>query len=231
MLSTLMYILLGVAALLVIALVAVLLWPRDERHPSQRTGIETGDAGVSPATPFGGITLPTAALMGLIGARKGCGLLGGVAFGLLFVVIGGVVGFFGVQTFQNAQASVDWSSARGQVTESRVGTHDSDGTTMYSAEVVYEYTVNGRNYINNRIKFGEGSTSNPRPAHNTVAQYPVGASVDVYYHPDDPLNAVLEPGTAGLGVWALPGMGGCFALAGLLAIGGSVIGVLRGGVG
>jgi hypothetical protein len=230
MLSTLMYILLGVAALLVIALVAVLLWPRDERHPSQRTGVEFDEARVSPAAPSGGISLPTAALMGLIGARKGCGLLGGIAFGFVFVAAGVAMSYFGVRTFQNAQASTEWPSVRGQVTESRVGTHDSDGTTMYSAEVVYEYTVNDRHYVNDRIKFGEGSSSNPRPAHNTVAAYPVGASVDVYYSPDDPLNAVLEPGKSGFGVWALPGMGGCFALAGLFVVGASLIGALRGGL-
>jgi hypothetical protein len=228
MLSTLMFIFLGVAGLLLVALVVVLLWPRDESYPSQRMGVESGEASVSPATSSGGISLPTAALIGLVGARKGCGLLGGVAFGLVFVAIGGVVGFFGIRTFQNAQASQTWPSVRGQVTESQVGTHDSDGTTMYSANVVYEYTVGGRQYINDRIRFGEGSSSNPRPAHNMVAEYPVGASVDVYYSPDDPLNAVLEPGASGFGVWALPGMGGCFALAGLMVVGASLLGVLRG---
>jgi hypothetical protein len=228
MLSTLMFIFLGVAALLVIALVVVLLWPRDESYPAQRAAIEAEEGRVAPATSSGGISLPTAALVGLIGARKGCGMLSGVVFGLVFVAVGAVVAFFGVRTFQNAQASQDWPSVRGQVTESRVGTHDSDGTTMYSAEIVYEYTVNGRNYINDRVRFGEGSSSNPRPAHNTVAEYPVGAGVDVYYSPDDPLNAVLEPGTSGFGVWALPGMGGCFALSGLLVVGASLLGVLRG---
>jgi len=228
MLNTLMFIFLGVAALLVIALVVVLLWPRDESYPAQRAADEAGEGYVAPAASPGGISLPTAAMIGLIGARKGCGVLGGVAFGLVFVAVGGVIGFFGVRTFQNAQASQEWPSVRGQVTQSQVGTHDSDGTTMYSANVVYEYTVGDRSYVNDRIHFGEGSSSNPRPAHNMVAEYPVGASVDVYYSPDDPLNAVLEPGTSGLGVWALPGMGGCFALSGLLVVGASLLGVLRG---
>jgi hypothetical protein len=213
MLNTLILIFLGVAALLMIALVVVLLWPRDERYPAQRAAVEAGESRTAPTASSGGISLPTAALIGLVGARKGCGVLGGIAFGLVFVAVGVGVAFFGV---------------RGQVTQSQVDTHDSDGTTMYSANVVYEYTVNNRNYVNDRIRFGEGSSSNPRPAHNTVAEYPVGAGVDVYYSPDDPLNAVLEPGTSGFGVWALPGMGGCFALAGLFVVGASLTGVLRG---
>jgi hypothetical protein len=70
------------------------------------------------------------------------------------------------------------------------------------ANIVYEYTVSGERLRNNRVDIGE-NRGNFEVA-ETIARYPVGAVVTVYYNPRDPRDAVLER--------ELPrGTGGCLA--------------------
>lgn len=61
------------------------------------------------------------------------------------------------------------------------------------ALVSYRYSVAGRDYSGDRIAFG-GEASGPKGrAERTVAAYPVGSPVPVFYDPARPESAVLEP--------------------------------------
>lgn len=51
-----------------------------------------------------------------------------------------------------------------------------------------------------------------------VHKYPQGASVTVYYDPDDPSASVLEVGMTSVAPWILIGVGLPFASIGLAAI-------------
>ena len=48
-------------------------------------------------------------------------------------------------------------------------------------------------------------------------QYPVGRELTVWYHPDDPDLATLEPGASKEALWA-PGAGAAFFLFGLAVL-------------
>jgi len=71
------------------------------------------------------------------------------------------------------------------------------------ANIVYEYSARGQKLRNNRVSIGE-DLGNFQVA-ETIARYPVGKAVTVYYHPLHPNEAVLERD--------LPtGMLGCLAI-------------------
>jgi hypothetical protein len=71
------------------------------------------------------------------------------------------------------------------------------------AAIVYEYTVSGQKLRNNRVSIGE-DLGNFEVA-ETIARYPVGKVVTVYYNPRRPREAVLErevpKGVFGCVVW------------------------------
>ena len=128
-------------------------------------------------------------------AGRAAGTLIVLGMGVLFALIGGGVGFFiGKPILDNAKASESWPSVPGRVIESEVERRRNDGKTTYSALVVCEYTVNGEQLECDDIWFGQYSTSDRSEIGNIVRQYPVGQQVDVFYSPDDPTIAVLQPG-------------------------------------
>jgi hypothetical protein len=162
--------------------------------------------------------------------RQQSGPIGGLICGLLFAVIGYFVAFtFGKPILDNAKASRDWPSVPGVITRSAVATKRSDGKTMYSSDVVYRYQVEGRELTCNSVFFGGNtSSSNSAAAYNVTGRYPEGAEVDVYYEPENPANAVLEPGTRWQS-YIVFGIGLVFLIVGVLVLGSSLFYVLAAG--
>jgi hypothetical protein len=72
------------------------------------------------------------------------------------------------------------------------------------ANVTYEYSVAGRKLRCNRVSIGE-DLGNFEVA-ETIAKYPVGAAVTVYYNPRHPDQAVLERDLP-KGMWGCLGIG------------------------
>lgn len=117
----------------------------------------------------------------------------------------------------SAKASEQWPNVPGVVQHSEVVENsDSDGTT-YGAKVKYHYTVAGAEYDSDRVKFGEVSTSNSSGAYEVVNCYTVGKKINVYHHPDNPEESVLEPGIHG-GTYFLPIFGLVFFAVGSLVL-------------
>lgn len=90
--------------------------------------------------------------------------------------------------------------------------------TYYVPIVVYAYEVGGVAYQNDVVWAGlapDEESGTEVGAESVIAEYPVGASVQVFYDPDDPQDSVLRA-ESGAG-WILIGMGGLVAVwAGLL---------------
>ena len=84
------------------------------------------------------------------------------------------------------------------------------------ANIVYEYSVSGQKLRNNRVSIGE-DRGNFQVA-ETIAKYPVGAIVTVYYNSRHPREAVLERDLP-QGLW------GCLGIATAIAV---VVRVRRG---
>jgi multisubunit Na+/H+ antiporter MnhG subunit len=89
------------------------------------------------------------------------------------------------------------------------------------ANIVYEYSVRGEKLRNNRVSIGE-DLGNFEVA-ETIARYPVGAAVTVYYNPLHPHEAVLERDLP-KGLWGCLGIGTAITLA---IVFGSAIGLHR----
>lgn len=114
---------------------------------------------------------------------------------LLMLLLGIALTAFGVISIQKALASKSWPTTEGKVTASDVSSErDSDGKTMYKAEVRYAYTVNGKSYESDKIKMISSSSSSSGMEQKTAGKYPVGATVKVRYNPSNPGTAVLEAG-------------------------------------
>jgi hypothetical protein len=98
---------------------------------------------------------------------------------------------------RNAQArhSSHWSKVSGSILDSRV--HVRPGTSRFPSRsypvIHYAYTVTGHAYQGNRATFDESCDESY--ARDVVDRYPAGMQVDVFYDPNRPSIAVLEPKT------------------------------------
>jgi hypothetical protein len=119
------------------------------------------------------------------------------------------------------RAAREWPSTAGKVVVSKAELRktkviDSDRAEGHRfeernfADIVYEYAVAGRKLRNNRVSIGE-DLGNFQVA-ETIAKYPVGAAVTVYYNPLHPDQAVLERDLP-KGLWGCLGIGTAIVLA------------------
>ena len=130
------------------------------------------------------------------------------------------------------RAAREWPSTPGKVVASNselrdVRVLDDSRENGYSfeqrnfANIVYEYSVSGQTLRNNRVSIGE-NRGNFQVA-ETIARYPVGTVVTVYYNPLHPRDAVLERDLP-QGLWGCLGIGTAIVL--VIAFG-AVIGLHR----
>ena len=125
-----------------------------------------------------------------------------------------------VKTWQAREAR-SWPQTRGKVVTSaaevrEVRVSDDEREEGYRLEsrnfanVVYEYSVNGRKVSCNRISIGE-DLGNFQVAEQ-LQKYPAGKIVTVYYNPRHPDQAVLERDLP-KGLWGCLGIGSAIVLA------------------
>src|SRR6478752_2772632 len=142
-----------------------------------------------------------------------------------------VLGAAAYKTLQ-ARAAREWPEVMGKVVVSEAEVRetrviDSDREQGHRTEqrnyanIVYEYSVAGQKLRNNRVSIGE-DLGNFQVA-ETIAKYPVGAIVTVYYNPLHPKEAVLERDLP-KGLWGCLGIGTVIVLG---IIFGSAIGLTR----
>jgi Protein of unknown function (DUF3592) len=119
------------------------------------------------------------------------------------------------------RAAREWPSAPGQVVISdsevrEIRVLDDSREDNYRLEqrnfanIVYQYSVAGKQPRNNRVGIGE-DRGNFEIA-ETIAKYPVGTSVTVFYNPLHPNEAVLERDLP-KGLWGCLGIGTAIVLA------------------
>jgi hypothetical protein len=130
------------------------------------------------------------------------------------------------------RAARAWPSTPGKVVVSKPEVRDvtvmdsarKDGRKVEQrnfANIVYEYSVAGKKLRCNRVSIGE-DLGNFQVA-ETIAKYPTGAIVIVYYNPLHPQQAVLERDLP-KGMWGCLGIGTAIVLA---IVFGSAIGLHR----
>lgn len=129
--------------------------------------------------------------------RKASGLAGLLVFGLIFGGVGYALAFhWGGPLIAKAEDSALWPVVAGTIESAEiVSSTDGDGDTMYEADVVFVYEIGGRVYRSADVQVGgQVRSSSRRLALHVVNRYRAGDAVSVHYNPDDPGEAVLEPG-------------------------------------
>jgi hypothetical protein len=137
----------------------------------------------------------------------------------IFTATGSGVLTWSLVNFVYAVLSRRWPHATGTVIVSDLQrSRDSEGEYSYRPEVSYQYSVKGEEFIATRTRYGDRlALSWPAPAAKMVRRYPVGAVVSVHYDPDEPAEAVLEPGVNGL-ILTGAALGGLFTFLGIVAL-------------
>jgi hypothetical protein len=130
------------------------------------------------------------------------------AFALPAIAIIGAL--FGIIAFVNARrlagASAQWPTAAGTITnssviEEQIEETNNDKSTVrkiyrYQVDLRYAYRLDKRDYVGTSATPGWTPIYGLREQAETVAaRYKPGSPVTVYYDPDRPGNAVLEPGS------------------------------------
>ncbi len=138
-------------------------------------------------------------------------------FAGVFCAIGCSLLSYGTWSIWHGRRSRNWqTSTPGEIIISDLQRGvNRDGVT-YRAEIVYKYAVAGKEYIANRVFFGDGLVSSfAKGAAREVVRYQIGKTVDVHYDPSNANLGVLEPGVNGL-VYVILAMGFVFVSIGLL---------------
>jgi|RhiMethySRZTD1v2_1073278.scaffolds.fasta_scaffold579143_2 hypothetical protein len=144
----------------------------------------------------------------VLGKVAGVFLLAGILFGLFAIVT------VPIEMSKKAEAE-NWPSRKAVITKSyadyRRGSGKSGG--YYRTEICGRYADTEQPFCVTQIRFGgfrfgAGKAS----ALETVAKYPAGAEVDIYYSPDNPKETVPEARSSWTEMYVMLGLGIGFLL-------------------
>jgi hypothetical protein len=117
-------------------------------------------------------------------------------FVMFFAAAALIVLLAGIASMLLARRATTWPLAPGLVRTSGVGSYQSSlngrQATFFKPEIVYAYTVNGREFSSGRIDFGAAVGTGKALALSKAAEFPVGLQVQVHYDPANPSEAVLR---------------------------------------
>jgi hypothetical protein len=120
-----------------------------------------------------------------------------MAIGIGLTLLGILALVYWYITQKRGKASLKWPAARGRIMDSRiVESRDTESGTTISASISYAYIVGQTTYNSSRIGVGMQRTG-ANFSSMMVQKYPAGAEAPVYYDPQKPSLAVLEPGGKG----------------------------------
>ncbi|MGO9108061.1 MAG: DUF3592 domain-containing protein [Thermoguttaceae bacterium] len=130
--------------------------------------------------------------------RRNISLGCGVVLGLFALILSGTLlvldGYLGLSVYRQIRAQ-NYPTTNGVITHSEVTGHGGRHSN-YSPNVQYKYAVAGKTYSSTCCRFGD-VYANEGIAHRIVAEHPLGKPVRVYYNPDNPADALLQPGVDG----------------------------------
>lgn len=92
------------------------------------------------------------------------------------------------------QESLSWPAVSGQVQTSTIQVQNGRSSLQFWSDITYEYHVANHFYTSNRIIFGQAGPATQTYAEVKVKQYTFGQNVAVFYNPQYPQIACLEPG-------------------------------------
>ena len=90
-----------------------------------------------------------------------------------------------------------WSYTDGEVVSANIikaKTPAEHASTIYTANILYKYTVNAKDYKSHRYSFGSTSYTRKEHAENIIKSYKNEKHIKVYYSNTNPEFSVLVPG-------------------------------------
>jgi hypothetical protein len=114
-----------------------------------------------------------------------------VGFGVIAFAIGVVLYVVQLRQGLRADASKRWPTVGGTIVSSALEKLP-DSKRRYRAAVRCRYRVAGKDYETNRVFWG-GNEGRQKHMASVTARYPAGDKVSVYYDPQNPAEAVLDP--------------------------------------
>ncbi len=130
----------------------------------------------------------------------------------LFIIAGFIAALWGWFIIAKARKTRRWPVVEGAIEQSAPTSEAND----LLPHILFSYTVGAHTY-QCVLELPGGTNPSPELATSYVRKYPIGAKVPVYYNPDQPDQATLEPGLS-RGDWMIPVLGiaamafGIFAL-------------------
>lgn len=120
---------------------------------------------------------------------------------IIALVVSGIsiftLGVF-VYAIWKGRQSLSWPCVDGVITTSKIQREwkwcGSNKTLFITALISYKYSVNDKLYYNDKINISEVYDSGGTEAKRVTLKYPVDTKVKVFYSPNDPKIAYLEPG-------------------------------------
>lgn len=120
----------------------------------------------------------------------------GTFFGVVFLIVGIAISVWGIQAVRRSHASRNWPTTEGTVVSSAIERSGRSVVQNHRAEIEYEYSVKGITHSSGAVSCGDYGSAFSSHAREIVERYPQGKKVPVYYDPQDPSVAVLEPGSS-----------------------------------
>ncbi|WP_163866606.1 DUF3592 domain-containing protein [Myxococcus eversor] len=124
--------------------------------------------------------------------------LGSLFFFLVFVLpwvtMTAAFDYLAASNLVRQARTASWPSVQGTVIRSEVTSVRSNKSTNHGLKLAYTYSVDGQSHEGSTVQITESMSGDRGVAEEQMARYPVGASVPVYYQPEQPSEAVLKAG-------------------------------------
>lgn len=142
----------------------------------------------------------------------------GLVFGVVFLLLGlGFAGYAFWEWFTTSDIE-SWPSAEGIIESATVTSSTDDDGTTYSPQVTFSYSVNDQRYTGDKVTYWSNHYDSFSEAQAVINRYPVRTEKPVYYDPDKPSRAVLDPTRQTTNMFIMMAVGGLFAVVGLVIV-------------
>ncbi len=140
--------------------------------------------------------------------------------GTIFMIAGAILVAVSGRHVLKANQAREWPSVTGKIISSETttgqagaGSGTGKSSETYGIAVVYEYQVNDTSYSSDVVAFGTDHFHGHKSSNQVLKKYPANTDTTVFYDPEAPDTAVLEPGFH-MRSLILPGGGTAFFLGG-----------------
>jgi hypothetical protein len=111
----------------------------------------------------------------------------------------GISGDFALKAFR-ARQTLDWEEGSAEMLSSGVGAPVGPRSSCYPPRAAYSYSAQGKQFTGQRVRATDSCMSGDE-LREFQADFKKGDTVDVYYDPARPSEAVLQPGRLWYNDW------------------------------